>query len=93
MLTVVVYFTAGLFVFVMALGIIAITDDVTVLRSGEQAGAIGEPPCAGTWFGVHIPIPQTVVHTSLFVTVLSGLYLTVSTSVNPRCADSGSLSR
>lgn len=29
------------------------------------------------------PDPQTVVHTSLFVAVLSGLYFTVSTSVDP----------
>lgn len=41
------------------------------------------PPCAGTWFGIHVPIPQTVVHTSLFVAVLYGLHLTVSTSVDP----------
>lgn len=80
----VVLFTAGLFVFFLALGIIAIPDDVTVLWSGEQScPVVGEPPCAGTWFGVHIPIPQTVVHISLFVAVLSGLYFTVSTSVDP----------
>lgn len=79
----VVLFTAGLFAFFLALGIIAIPDDVTVLWSAEQSCAVGVPPCAGTWFGVHIPIPQTVVHTSLFVAVLSGLYFTVSTSVDP----------
>ncbi len=79
----VVLFTAGLFAFFLALGIIAIPDDVTVLWSSEQACAVGQPPCAGTWFGIHIPIPQTVVHTSLFVAVLSGLYFTVSTSVDP----------
>ncbi|MFA7513352.1 MAG: hypothetical protein WCZ29_23000 [Mycolicibacterium vanbaalenii] len=79
----VVLFTTGLFAFFLALGVIAIPDDVTVVWSGEQACAVGEPPCAGTWFGVHIPIPQTVVHTSLFVAVLSGLYFTVSTSVDP----------
>ncbi|QZT65593.1 hypothetical protein [Mycolicibacterium austroafricanum] len=79
----VVLFTAGLFAFFLALGVIAIPDDVTVVWSGEQICAVGEPPCAGTWFGVHIPIPQTVVHTSLFVAVLSGLYFTVSTSVDP----------
>ncbi|MBV5243380.1 hypothetical protein KUF57_07520 [Mycolicibacterium sp. PAM1] len=79
----VVLFTAGLFVFFLALGMIAIPDDVTVLWSSEQTCAVGEPPCAGTWFGVHIPIPQTVVHMSLFVAVLSGLYFTVSTSVDP----------
>jgi len=28
-------------------------------------------------------VPQTVVHVSLFVAVLSGLYFTVSTSVDP----------
>ncbi|MBS1693574.1 MAG: hypothetical protein JST91_15270 [Actinobacteria bacterium] len=79
----VVLFTTGLFAFFLTLGIIAIPDDVTVLWSSEQTCAVGEPPCAGTWFGVHIPIPQTVVHTSLFVAVLSGLYFTVSTSVDP----------
>jgi hypothetical protein len=79
----VVFFTAGLFAFFLALGIIAIPDDVTVLWSAEEGCPVGEPPCAGTWFGVHIPIPQTVVHTSLFVAVLSGLYFTVSTSVDP----------
>ncbi|WP_234811820.1 hypothetical protein [Mycolicibacterium canariasense] len=88
----VVLFTAGLFAFFLALGVIAIPDDVTVLWSAEENCPVpgregefsaGEPPCAGTWFGVHIPIPQTVVHTSLFVAVLSGLYFTVSTSVDP----------
>lgn len=79
----VVLFTAGLFAFFLALGIIAVPDEVTVLWSAEQTCAVGAPPCAGTWFGVHIPIPQTVVHTSLFVAVLSGLYFTVSTSVDP----------
>ncbi|CDO08756.1 hypothetical protein [Mycolicibacterium cosmeticum] len=81
----VVLFTTGLFAFFLALGVIAIPDDVTVLWSAESQCSVagGEPPCAGTWFGVHIPIPQTVVHTSLFVAVLSGLYFTVSTSVDP----------
>lgn len=79
----VVLFTAGLFAFFLALGIIAIPYDVTVLWAGEETCQVGQPPCAGTWFGVHIPIPQTVVHTSLFVAVLSGLYFTVSTSVDP----------
>ena len=79
----VVFFTAGLFAFFLALGIVAVPYDVAVLWSGEQTCAVGQPPCAGTWFGVHIPIPQTVVHMSLFVAVLSGLYFTVSTSVDP----------
>lgn len=79
----VVFFTAGVFAFFLALGIIAVPYDVAVLWSGEQTCAVGQPPCAGTWFGVHIPIPQTVVHMSLFVAVLSGLSFTVSTSVDP----------
>lgn len=79
----VVFFTAGLFAFFLALGIIAVPDDVAVLWSAEQTCAVGEPPCAGTWFGIHVPIPQTVAHMSLFVAVLSGLYFTVSTSVDP----------
>jgi hypothetical protein len=79
----VVLFTAGLFAFFLALGVIAIPDDVTVLWSAQETCEVGEPPCAGTWFGIHVPVPQTVVHTSLFVAVLSGLYFTVSTSVDP----------
>ncbi len=79
----VVFFTTGLFAFFLALGTIAIPDEVTVLWSAEQSCPVGQPPCAGTWFGIHVPIPQTVVHTSLFVAVLSGLYFTVSTSVDP----------
>lgn len=79
----VVFFTAGIFAFFLALGIIAVPDDVTVLWSSQESCPVGEPPCAGTWFGIHVPVPQTVVHTSLFVSVLSGLYFTVSTSVDP----------
>lgn len=80
----VVLFTAGLFAFFLALGIIAIPADVTTLWSGEQTCAVGTPPCGtGTWFGIHVPVPQTLVQTSLFVAVLSGLYFTVSTSVDP----------
>ncbi|ANW65356.1 hypothetical protein BCA37_18785 [Mycobacterium sp. djl-10] len=79
----VVFFTTGVFVFFLALGIIAVPDDVTVLWSSQQSCPVGEPPCAGTWFGIHVPVPQTLVHTSLFVAVLSGLYFTVSTSVDP----------
>jgi hypothetical protein len=79
----VVFFTTGLFAFFLALGTIAVPDDVTVLWSAEQSCPVGQPPCAGTWFGIHVPIPQTAVHTSLFVAVLSGLYFTVSTSVDP----------
>ena len=79
----VVLFTAGLFAFFVALGIVAVPDDVAVLWSSEETCPVGEPPCAGTWFGVHVPIAQTIVHVSLFVAVLSGLYFTVSTSVDP----------
>ena len=79
----VVFFTAGLFVFFLALGIVAVPDDVAVLWSAEQTCAVGQPPCPGTWFGIHVPVPQTIVQVSLFVAVLSGLYFTVSTSVDP----------
>ncbi|KAA0092323.1 hypothetical protein CIW49_29170 [Mycolicibacterium sp. P1-18] len=79
----VVFFTAGLFAFFLALGVVAVPDDVAVLWSAEETCAVGQPPCAGTWFGIHVPIPQTMVHMSLFVAVLSGLYFTVSTSVDP----------
>jgi hypothetical protein len=79
----VVLFTAGLFAFFVALGIVAVPDDVAVLWSAEEVCPVGEPPCAGTWFGIHVPVAQTIVHVSLFVAVLSGLYFTVSTSVDP----------
>nr|WP_090338742.1 hypothetical protein [Mycolicibacterium malmesburyense]CRL66720.1 integral membrane protein [Mycolicibacterium malmesburyense] len=79
----VVFFTTGLFVFFLALGIVAIPDDVAVLWSSEEACSVGQPPCPGTWFGINVPVPQTIVHVSLFVAVLSGLYFTVSTSVDP----------
>jgi len=79
----VVFFTAGLFAFFLALGIVAVPDDVAVLWSAEQTCAVGQPPCPGTWFGIHVPVPQTIVQVSLFVAVLSGLYFTVSTSVDP----------
>jgi hypothetical protein len=79
----VVIFTAGLFVFFLALGIVSVPDDVAVLWSSEQICPVGKPPCPGTWFGVHVPVPQTIVHMSLLVAVLSGLYFTVSTSVDP----------
>lgn len=79
----VVLFTAGLFAFFVALGIVAVPDDVAVLWSSEETCPIGQPPCAGTWFGIHVPVAQTIVHVSLFVAVLSGLYFTVSTSVDP----------
>jgi len=79
----VVIFTAGLFAFFLALGIVAVPDDVAVLWASEQTCPVGEPPCPGTWFGIHVPVPQTIVHMSLLVAVLSGLYFTVSTSVDP----------
>ncbi len=79
----VVFFTAGLFAFFLALGIVAVPDDVAVLWSAEETCPVGQPPCPGTWFGIHVPVPQTIVHVSLFVAVLSGLYFTVSTSVDP----------
>ena len=52
-----------------------------VVRRGDLQ--VGAPPCPGTWFGIHVPVPQTIVHVSLLVAVLSGLYFTVSTSVDP----------
>jgi hypothetical protein len=88
----VVLFTAGLFAFFVALGVVAIPDDVAVLWAAEDSCWVGDvrvpraendPPCPGTWFGIHTPVPQTVVQVSLFVAVLSGLYFTISTSVDP----------
>ncbi|GAA2564097.1 hypothetical protein GCM10010409_45820 [Mycolicibacterium diernhoferi] len=52
----VVLFTAGLFAFFLALGIIAIPYEVTVLWSGEQTCQVGQPPCAPRPDGTH-PVP------------------------------------
>jgi hypothetical protein len=79
----IVLFTLGLFAFFLALGAIAIPDEVAVLWSGEQACAVGAPPCVGTWFDVPLPVPLTTVKMSLFVAVLSGLYFTVNTNIDP----------
>lgn len=80
----VVLFTAGIFGFFLALGIIAIPDDVAVLWASEEATqACGfQLPCDGTWFKIPIPVPQTIIQTSLLVAVISGLYFTVSTSTD-----------
>ena len=56
---------------------------MAVLWSAEETCPVGEPPCPATWFGIHVPVPQAVVHVSLFVAVLSGLYFTVTTSIDP----------
>jgi hypothetical protein len=79
----VVFFAAGVFVFFMTLGIIAVPDDLQLLWSGEQSCAVGEPPCQAVVLGVPLPVSQTAVLTALFVAVLSGLYFTVSSSVDP----------
>ena len=63
--------------------IVAILDDVAVLWSAEETCPVVNRRVLETWFGIHVPVPQTVVHVSLFVAVLSGLYFTVSTSVDP----------
>jgi len=80
----VVLFTAVIFAFFVALGTIAVPDDVAVVWAQETTCPDGtQPPCAGTWFGIKTPLPQTLVQTSLFVAVLSGLYFTVNSSVDP----------
>ena len=54
----VVFFTAGLFAFFLALGIVAVPNDVAILWSSEETCQVGEPPCPGTWFGIHVPVPK-----------------------------------
>ncbi|WP_234802708.1 hypothetical protein [Mycobacteroides salmoniphilum] len=81
----VAFFTAGVFAFFMLLGIVAVPHDVMALWSNEAACASGAaPPCAGTWFGIRIGVPQTLIHMALLVAVLSGLYFTVNSSVDPQ---------
>jgi hypothetical protein len=68
---------------VVAVMVVSQAIQVVLFTAGLFAFFGGSTPSAGTWFGVHIPVPQTIVQTSLFVAVLSGLYFTVSTSVDP----------
>ena len=79
----VVFFTAGLFAFFLALGIIAIPDDVAVLWSAETNLSGGPTALCRNVVRYPHPDPADVVQTSLFVAVLSGLYFTVSTSTDP----------
>lgn len=79
----VIFFAVGVFLFFMALGTIAVPDELELLWSGEQSCAVGEPPCRAEFLGVPLPVSQAAVHTALFVAVLSGLYFTVSSSVDP----------
>ena len=93
----VVLFTAGLFAFFLALGFVAVPDDVAVLWSSEDACWDGASvpagsACPGTWFGIQVPIPQTIVHVSLFVAVLSGC-TSPSAPASTRCIGSGSSTR
>jgi hypothetical protein len=83
----VVLFTAGIFAFFFTLGMIAIPYDVAALWSSEAdlpCHVDDNHLCEGTWFTIHIPIPQTIIQTSLLVAVISGLYFTVSTSTDPQ---------
>lgn len=81
----VIFFTTGVFAFFLLLGIVAVPHDVMVLWSNEAACPSGAaPPCAGTWFGIRIGLPQTLIHMALLVAVLSGLYFTVNSSVDPQ---------
>ncbi|MEU9807882.1 hypothetical protein [Mycobacterium sp. NPDC050853] len=81
----VVFFTSGVFAFFMLLGIVAVPHDVMALWAGESACPSGAaPPCSGTWFGIRIGVPQTLIHMSLLVSVLSGLYFTVNSSIDPQ---------
>lgn len=81
----VVFFTTGVFAFFMLLGIVAVPHDVMALWSNEAACPSGAaPPCSGTWCGIRIGVPQTLIHMSLLVAVLSGLYFTVNSSIDPQ---------
>ncbi len=89
----VVFFTAGLFAFFLALGIVAVPDDVAVLWAAEETCRVGEPPCPGTWFGVHVPVPQTVVHVSLIRRRALRACTSPSAPASTRCIGSGSSTR
>jgi energy-converting hydrogenase Eha subunit F len=61
-----------MFVFFVIFGIIAI--QYSVIKAW-----ISRDPTTGTLFGIQLPIPQELLHVSLFIAAFSGLYFAAST--------------
>jgi hypothetical protein len=61
-----------MFVFFVIFGIIAVQHSVI-------KAWIGRDPTSGTLFGIQLPIPQELLHVSLFIAAFSGLYFAAST--------------
>ncbi|MEU5262256.1 hypothetical protein [Amycolatopsis sp. NPDC021455] len=61
-----------MFVFFVVFGIIAVQHSVI-------KAWIGRDPTSGTLFGIQLPIPQELLHVSLFIAAFSGLYFAAST--------------
>lgn len=47
----------------------------------------GGPVSPGSWFGLRLPLPNELLDMSLFVGVLSGLYFTVHSTIDPQYRD------
>lgn len=60
------------FVFFVIFGIIAVQH--AVIKAW-----IGRDPTSGTLFGIQLPVPQELLHVSLFIAAFSGLYFAAST--------------
>jgi hypothetical protein len=63
---------ALVFVFFVVFGIIAVQHSVI-------KAWIGRDPVSGTLFGIQLPVPQELLHVSLFIAAFSGLYFAAST--------------
>lgn len=73
----VVLFTLLVFGFFLALGGIMLPNQVVETWSGG-------PVDPGMWFGLRLPLSNELVQMSQFVAVLSGLYFTVHSTVDPQ---------
>ncbi len=72
----VVLVTLAILAFFLLLGAVMIPDQIIATWSGQ-------PVSDGSWFGLRVPIPCALENMSIFVAVVSGLYLTVNTSTDP----------
>lgn len=71
----VVVFSVVIMVLFVLLGRVMLPDDIIAAWSGQQV-------TAGTLFGARLPVPQALMHMSILLAALSGLYFAVNTSTD-----------
>ncbi len=71
----VVVFSVVIMVLFVLLGMVMLPDDIVATWSGQEV-------TAGTLFGARLPVPQALMHMSILLAALSGLYFAVNTSTD-----------